>query len=337
MIDISTEEVLKKYLLEKGIIQSAENSSFHYCKGGVSCTVVFVKTGKKEMIVKQGLAQLKTKEVWLCDPNRMNIEQRSNQIYHELLPDCAPEVYFYDAENYIYGREALPEDWHMWKEELLAGILNFPTAQKVITALLTVHSKCANQKNIAEEFDNNQIFYNLRISPYFEFTLGKYPELKSFAEPLIHMLMNEKITLIHGDFSPKNILTDGKHVSILDYEVAHYGHPSFDLAFFSTHFLLKAVKNKAYAPSYLNMLRYMMNIYFNGCNYVDKKAVEHAYIRLQALMLLARVDGKSPVEYITEESDKNLIRACAFEIVNQKIEDFDCAVKMIQQKIADAS
>lgn len=333
MIDISTESILQKYLLDKGIIKVEEENSFHYCNGGVSCTVVFVYAGKKQLIVKQGLAQLKTKEVWLCDPNRMNIEQRSNQIYHELMPDCAPEVYFYDSENYIYVREALPEDWRMWKEDLLAGILSFPTAKKVIVTLLKVHNECSKRKDIAKEFDNNEIFYNLRISPYFEFTLGKYPQLKPFADPLIKMLMNEKITLIHGDFSPKNILTDGNKVSIVDYEVAHYGHPSFDLAFFSTHFILKAVKNKAYAPSYLNMLRYMIGIYFDGCDYTDKDALQRTYIRLQALMLLARVDGKSPAEYITEEKDKELLRACAFEIVNAKIESFENAISMIENKI----
>lgn len=336
MIDISTESVLKDYLLSKGIIDPNENNRFHYCSGGVSCTVVFVYAGKKQMIIKQGLAQLKTKEVWLCDPNRMNIEQRSNQIYHEIMPDCAPEVYFYDAENYIYGREALPEDWRMWKEDLLAGILSFPTAEKIITTLLKVHSDCSKRKEIAQEFDDNEIFYNLRISPYFEFTLQKYPQLKPFAVPLIQMLMNEKITLIHGDFSPKNILTDGNKVSILDYEVAHYGHPSFDLAFFSTHFVLKAVKNKAYAVSYLNMLGYMMNIYFSGCDYMDKKTLERGYIQLLALMILARVDGKSPAEYITKEHDKELLRSFALEIVNCKLETIDSVMDMIKNKIEQA-
>ena len=93
MLDISNKSVLEQYLLDRGIIRSGEEFSYNYCQGGVSCTVVFIYAGNTQLILKQGLAKLKVKEEWLCDPNRMYIEQESNRIYHSLVPDCAPEVF----------------------------------------------------------------------------------------------------------------------------------------------------------------------------------------------------------------------------------------------------
>ena len=332
MIDISKEQVLVDYLKARNIINEQDGYTYHYCGGGVSCTVVFLYTGKKQMIVKQALAQLKTKEVWECDPNRMNIEYESNRIYHELMPDCAPEVYFYDPENYIYGREAVPEDWRMWKTDLLEGDLNFAEAEKVINTLVTVHNECAKREDVARIFADKDIFYYLRVSPYIEFVVKRYPQLGKLSKEVIDFLMNTSCTLIHGDFSPKNIMVNGRSVSVLDYEVAHYGHPAFDIAFFSTHFVLKAVKHKNWAGAYLTMLCDMMDIYFKKVSCMGCEQLEESYVKTWAFIILARVDGKSPAEYITEE-DKELIRKIAFNIINAEDWDYRNVIQMIRIEI----
>jgi len=333
MIDISNYETLENYLLQRGVINKEDGYSIKYLNGGVSCTVSFVYAGEKPLIIKQGLSQLKVKETWLCDPNRMNIEQESNRIYHKLVPDCAPEVYFYDGENYIYGRQAVPESCRMWKADLLDGLLDYKAAAKCIRALVTVHNHCARDGKVAKDFENKNIFYDLRVSPYIEFILKKHLQLEAFARPIIRSLMDSKITLVHGDFSPKNIMIDGREVSILDYEVAHYGHPSFDLAFFSNHFILKSVKNKQWAESYLNMLEYMLGIYFGEMNYMDADELDASFTKLLSLLMIARVDGKSPAEYITEESDKQLIRDCAFSMIDKGTLHYRDAAAVVLESI----
>lgn len=315
MIDISNIEVLTKYLFERKLIDVDRGYSIRYCDGGVSCTVAFVYDGDKPIIVKQGLAQLKVKEKWLCDQNRMDAECRSNEIFHELLPDCAPEVFFYDKENYICGREAVPESWRMWKDDLMDGIIDEQIGKLSMLALSIVHNKCAGVEKIKNIFASKDVFYNLRISPYFEFLVEKYPSLSEGVEELKGFLMGKGYTLIHGDFSPKNIMTDGKAISILDYEVAHYGHPSFDLGFLSTHFVLKAVKFKSLAGQYLSLLRSMLEIYFDRAEFIDRDELMETFRKVWAMILLARVDGKSPAEYITVEEDKELIRTIAFYIL----------------------
>jgi thiamine kinase-like enzyme len=250
------------------------------------------------------------------------------------MPENAPQVYFYDDENYIYGREAAPEDCTMWKADLLGGLLDFEVARKSIESLVTVHNVCSRDSKVAKDFDSKEVFYNLRISPYIEFIVGKYPQLDQFAKEVISDMMDNKISLVHGDFSPKNIMNGNRKIWILDFEVAHYGHPAFDVAFFSNHFILKAVKNKKYAPSYLNMLGYMLEIYFDKMDYMDKKQLENSYVRTLSLLMIARVDGKSPAEYITDDSDKDLIRKLGFTIINEKIVDYKKVIKLVLDNLS---
>ena len=107
-----------------------------------------------------------------------------------------------------------------------------------------VHNLSAVSPLIREKFQNNIIFSELRVDPYIKRVVEKHPDLKSRSEQIISRLMNEKVALIHGDYSPKNILVADDRIYILDFEVAHFGHPSFDIAFLFNHFMLKAVKHK---------------------------------------------------------------------------------------------
>lgn len=334
MIDISNQQILEEYLRQRNLVSDEAGFEINYCKGGVSGTVVYVDRPGKPLIIKQALAQLKVKETWLCDPNRMYIEYESNKIYHELMPENAPEVYFYDEENYIYGREAVPAGCNMWKADLLDGLLDFKVAQKSIETLAVVHKECARNPRVAAQFADKKIFHDLRISPYITFTVGKHPQLKVYADRVSSELMEQSITLVHGDYSPKNIMVVGRGISVLDYEVAHYGHPAFDLAFFSNHFILKAVKNRQFAQAYLNMLAYMMEIYFNRMDYMDRAELESCYIRTLALLMIARVDGKSPVEYLATEPEKQqMVRQMAFGLVEEKIENFSAALSLINKSV----
>lgn len=318
MINIANEKELKNYLLDRGLITEQEGYSIRYCSGGVSGTVAFINAGKNIMIVKQALSQLKVQEEWYCDPNRINIEQLSNMTYHKYVPQYVPKVYFYDEDNYIYGREAAPENCSMWKSDLLSGLLDFEIAKQSIEALAVVHNECSRDLEVAKAFASKDVFYNLRISPYIEFVVEKkHPDLKQYAQPIIEELMESSLTLVHGDYSPKNILVQDRKIFILDFEVAHYGHPSFDLSFFCNHFLLKAVKNKAFSNAYINMLAFMLDIYFSTIDFMDKKELEQSFIKLLALMQLARVDGKSPVEYLVEENDKDIVRSIAYAIIKE--------------------
>jgi len=320
MIDISSQDVLKKYLLDKKHIQQSDDCSITYCGGGVSGTVAFVQAGGRDMIVKQALAKLKVAEEWLCDPNRMQIEMKSNEVYHRLAPENVPEVYFYDHDNYIFGREAAPEHAVMWKSNLMEGQLDFVVAEKVMRSLVIVHNECSKDKEVAEFFADKTIFHDLRISPYLKFILNKHPQLTEYSQPVINELMDSAITLVHGDYSPKNVMQDGRRVYLMDFEVAHYGHPSFDLGFLSNHLILKSVHKRSFGAAYLSMLNHILDLYFNEMTYMDKSSLEVSYLKLLPLLMIARVDGKSPVEYLVGNAEKQqLVRDMAYAMIDNKV------------------
>ena len=334
MFDISKKENLITYLTEKEMIGKDSAYKIHYCSGGVSCTVAYVVIDDKHLIIKQALEQLKTKDVWICDPNRMFIEYESNRIYYKLMPNNAPKTYFYDGENYIYGREAVPDGCLMWKDYLMKNDLNFSHAAQAVDTLVTAHNKCHGDKEVMENFNDKEVFYNLRISPYLEFTASKHKEIVEFTNNICKLLMDSKISLIHGDYSPKNIMIMDDVVKVLDYEVACYGHPAFDLAFFTNHFILKAVLFDEFSAGYLALADVIVRRYFEQMNYMDKNEFESDYVKILALLMLARVDGKSPVEYLVGKDDKQeLVRKMSLEMIQRDVSTYKEVKNIIANKL----
>jgi aminoglycoside phosphotransferase (APT) family kinase protein len=207
----------------------------------------------------------------------------------------------------------------MWKTDLMAGRLDFQVGKKVMDTLAVVHNHCATDQEVAQEFADNQIFYELRISPYIEFTCEKHPKLKEYAAPIIKELMESKITLVHGDYSPKNVVVFDETVYITDFEVAHYGHPAFDLGFLCNHLILKSIHMRDFGDGFLAMLRYLLDSYFEKCHYMDKEELEQSFLKLLPLLMIARVDGKSPVEYLVDPAVKEFVRMVAYGLIDQKI------------------
>jgi hypothetical protein len=333
MVDISDNSQLKRYLAGKNVFRNCDDLYLRLFPGGVSGNVVLASDGKTSLIVKQALPKLKVKENWECDPGRMIIEHRALEVYARLVPSCVPAPVFYDGDNYIMCRQAAPEDCPMWKAQLLEGLLDFRVAQKAIETLLVVHNKTAGEARLRETFGATDVFYSLRINPYIEFTVTKYPEFREPADRVSAMLLNEKIALVHGDYSPKNILVSGEDIFVLDMEVAHFGHPAFDLAFFLNHFLLKSIKNKMWGGAYLAMLRYMARVYLGGLSCMDAREMEGAAVRVLAFLFLARVDGKSPAEYITGEADKNLIRKIACAMLRENLASLGEVICLVEAEL----
>ena len=261
--DIENREVLINYLMGKGIINEKDGYKVEYCKGGVSCITALVEIPGKTMLVKQGRPKLAVKEEWLANPARIKTEVKATEVYNRYVPNAVPPVIFYDEENFIMLRDAAPKDCRMWKTDLLNGIIDFEVAEKAAEALVTIHNKCYKDPEIAKLFSDDSIFYQLRVSPLIEFVMGKRPELAEFGNRLIERLKKNKHTLVHADYNPKNILVKtNRDICILDYEIAHYGDPAFDLAFFTNHIVLKSAYRRNWSASILNMLLSITDTYF---------------------------------------------------------------------------
>ncbi|WP_447755542.1 phosphotransferase family protein [Sphingopyxis fribergensis] len=272
--------------------------------GGVSCDVWKVETPSGPIVVKRPLPQLRVAAEWLAPIERGQSEVRWLRRARGVDPQIAPEV-LAELPGYGFAMRFLP-DSPVWKDELMAGRIDPGFAAAVGRGIAAVHAATANSVADRAAFPNDDMFRALRVDPFLLHVARNDAELGPALDALAGDLVSRKIALVHGDVSPKNILVGAGGPVFLDAECAVYGDPAFDLAFCTTHLLLKAVwlgdarLNEAAAA--------LVDAYRTGVAWEDADGLMLRAGRLTAALLLARVEGKSPAPYLTDPDHKRVVR-----------------------------
>lgn len=276
--------------------------------GGVSNTVLLAETVRGRLVVKQALERLRVAEEWRSDPARTLREAAALRDMAGLLPAGAtPGVAFVDEQNYIYAMEAAPEGAQDWKTLLLAGVID-PAVGGAVGRLLA-QQVAATRPAVPwrERYGDQRVFDELRLDPYYRFTAARHLDLAPYFARAIARCRERAASLVHGDWSPKNLLIAGGRPMVIDYEVVHYGDPAFDAAFLLNHLLLKSYHRPEWRSRYGEAAAAFWR---EAAPVVDAEGVK---LHLGCL-LLARVDGKSPAEYLFCET-KPALRALARSIL----------------------
>ena len=272
--------------------------------GGVSCDVWKVETSTGPIVVKRPLEQLRVAAEWHAPIDRGQSEARWLKRARSVDPAIAPEV-LAELPGYGFAMRFLPGA-PVWKDELIAGRVDAAFAAAVGRSLAAVHSATANNATDKDAFATDAMFRALRIDPFLLYVAQKDAEMASALYALADDLASSKIALVHGDVSPKNILVGTDGPVFLDAECAVYGDPAFDLAFCTTHLLLKAV--------WLDDSRLteaataLVAAYRAGIDWEDAGGLLLRAGKLAAALLLARVEGKSPAPYLTHSDHKRIVR-----------------------------
>jgi aminoglycoside phosphotransferase (APT) family kinase protein len=277
--------------------------------------------------VKQALGQLRVKDEWLADRSRVVREVACLKLIRNLSEmHPAPVVVCEDLKDFACAMEYGGDDSRTWKQDLLSGVVNPKVTHRVADILTRFHLTTSGREDMKELFGDNTNFVQLRIEPYLSTSARRNPEITAQINEISDFLLAGKVSVVHGDFSPKNILllADGR-MWILDCEVAHYGNPVFDIAFCTNHMMLKSVHLKS--RRHLNEARVLWTTYWNGVTWHD---LEGEGVRTLAALMLARVDGKSPVEYLTPD-EKEEIRETSRALIMSREEDFE----ELTQRISD--
>ncbi len=275
--------------------------------GGVSNTVLLAETARGRLVVKQALERLNVAAPWYSDPARTLREASAMQDIASYLPlGAVPAVCFIDKENYIYAMEAAPMEATDWKTLLLGGEIE-PRIGAAVGALLAHQVQATTSGQWRERYGDQRVFNELRLDPYYQYTAAQHPDLASHFRRSIDRCRWNAVSLVHGDWSPKNILIAAGKPVLIDYEVVHFGDPAFDAAFLFNHLLLKSLRRPQWASRYRAVAAAFWE---NACRVV---AAEGVTTHLGCL-LLARVDGKSPAEYLDFET-KPIARALARDIL----------------------
>ncbi|MEI8343084.1 MAG: phosphotransferase, partial [Verrucomicrobiota bacterium] len=211
-----------------------------------------------------------------------------------------------DPDRNYFVMEYLGDGWLNWKTELFAGRIKPCYARKAGEILSAIHRTSWENDALRKQFATTPNFFKLRIEPYLLTAGLRNPALEPFFKAEADRLANTSLALAHGDFSPKNILlSDGSEkIAILDCEVAWFGDPVFDLAFFLNHLLLKALHRSALKKDYLSLATVFLDAYRDGLGGHWSAQFDERTVQLLLMLLLARVDGKSPVEYLARHPEK---------------------------------
>lgn len=303
-------ETAANYLRETGRVPIGTEIRVSELSGGVSNIVLRVDvTGQPPFVIKQCRERLRVAMDWRVPLDRIWTETAALGVLRDILPDgTVPRVLFEDRPNYLFAMTCAPDDAVTWKSLLMEGRGDPEIASSLGTILGTIHADGSTHPALRGTLADTTLFEELRVDPYYRTVARRHPDLAPPIEALIAAmeLPLEERTLVLGDFSPKNILIHAGGVVLLDFECAHAGDPTFDLGFFLTHLVLKEVRviaaGDADSPRYLGLTRDFWESYLVRRDLEPAATAEliRRTNRHTAACCLARVDGKSPVEYLDE-------------------------------------
>ena len=277
--------------------------------GGVSNAVLRVEANGRVLILKQSRPQLRTRDAWFSDIERVFREQEVMEALHPLLPPgIVPQVLHANRSNYVFAMTSAPADARNWKLQLLAGDIDLELGQHVGAVLGRLHQATAEKAAAFEHFRERTVFVQLRVDPFYRRIQERRPEVAAAIAPLIERMLDSTEALCHGDYSPKNILTHERTFTLVDYETAHLGDPTMDLGFCISHLLLKAVQLAASRDRLLELVRQFWRGYGSEARFRPLAELEARGVAHCGVCLLARVDGTSPVDYLTEETKREEVR-----------------------------
>jgi aminoglycoside phosphotransferase (APT) family kinase protein len=280
--------------------------------GGVSSDIWRIDTEKGSVCAKRALSKLRVNADWYAPVERNLYEARWLQVAHQACPACSPELLGQHPELGVLVMQYLdPDHYRIWKQELRAGNADSQTAHAMGQVLSKIHSYTAKNSHLASEFPTDNIFFEIRLAPYLLATADRHPQLAHALEALVSQTQNNAKTLVHGDVSPKNILLGPQGPLLLDAECATWSDPAFDLAFCLNHFLLKCLWTPASSIDFLHCFKALTTSYLSSVDWELPSDLEARAARLLPGLLLARVDGKSPVEYVTQEHQRDQVRRVA--------------------------
>ena len=318
---------LEDFLVARGLADPGERQAWTVLSGGVSSDIWRVDLRDRTICVKRALAKLRVKDEWQAPPDRNLYEWRWFKTVRRWIPDAAPEPLAFDPERRLLAMQFLPpEDHPLWKAELMAGRVDPAFAAAVGERLGRIHAASAAEPGLAAEFASDEGFHALRIDAYLLAAARRRPEVAEQITAIADRTARRRVGLVHGDATPKNILMGPKGPVFLDAETAWWGDPAFDLASVLNHLLLKRLPVKHRTRALNDSFTAMAEAYLDHARFEPRADLEARAASLLPALLLARVDGKSPVEYITTDAERDLVRRAAVPLLLQPPETLDAVL-----------
>ncbi len=306
-MDIEDKKQLVTYLQSRQLVTAGEVLSTQMLAGGVSNrTMLVTRSDGTQWVIKQALSKLRVQVDWFSDPIRIHREAAGLRWLERTLPaGHVPTLVFDDEDNHIIGMTAVPRPHENWKTSLLQGIVETSLVHQFAEILAQIHRSPVDDAQLKALFEDRTFFESLRVEPYYGYSATQVPQASQFLNTLTEKTRTRQFTVVHGDYSPKNVLVHQDKLIILDYEVIHLGDPTFDLGFSLTHLLSKAHHLSLHRQAFLDAALFYWQTYRDNRGDMKDNAFETLTVQHTLACLLARVAGRSPLEYLNaEQRDK---------------------------------
>ncbi|MCA0455564.1 MAG: aminoglycoside phosphotransferase family protein [Chloroflexi bacterium] len=303
MLDIEQSDALIAYLRASSHIAPVETPVIHNLAGGVSNRTVLVERENGEAwVMKQALEKLRVQVDWFSSTARIHREAAGLRWMQATVPDYAPPLVFEDETEHLLAMIAVPQPHINWKTQLLQGVVNRAYVAQFGWLLGSIQRLSLEHEGTADLFTDRGFFETLRLEPYYSYAASQVAAAAPFIHTLIEDTRARRLTLVHGDYSPKNVLVYDDRLILLDYEVIHWGDPAFDPGFSLTHFLSKAHALPEHRATFASAANTYWASYWDEVAALPFAAgLEARAIRHTLACLLARVAGRSPLEYLNAD------------------------------------
>jgi aminoglycoside phosphotransferase (APT) family kinase protein len=303
-----------------GLLEAGQHPPLVPLPGGVSSDIWRIDLPTGPACIKRALPRLRVSAEWHAPVERNRYELQWMRCVARIVPEAVPDILGADDAGGLFVMRYLdPADYPLWKQQLREGIAETATAARVGERLGRIHAATAGDAELAARFDTDETFYAIRLEPYLLATARVHPRLAAPLESLVETTAGEKRALVHGDVSPKNLLIGPRGPVFLDAECAWYGDPAFDLAFCLNHLLLKCLWVPHARSAFLACFQALAAAHLALIDWEAREGFEARTARLLPGLLLARVDGKSPVEYLTDEGDREKVRRVAARLLQRPV------------------
>ena len=335
-LNIEDSPALLHYLREAGHLAADDPACVTSLPGGVSNRTVLVEPRTKPpFVLKQALPKLRVATDWPSDPRRIHQEALGLTWLARITPlGSIPALLFEDEDLHVLAMEAVPMPNENWKCRLLSGGLDMRHVEQFGALLGSIHGGSHQETaRLSRVFDNRAFFESLRVEPYYRYTASLHPATREFFDQLIAETIATRTALAHGDYSPKNILIGPSVFVLLDHEVIHWGDPAFDIGFSMTHLLAKAGHLRSQRKAFLDAAR----LYWKTYRATTAAALlaggfEQRAARHTTACLLARVDGRSPLEYLSANEQSNQ-RQIALELIGEPLASMAGLIDFVEARI----
>ncbi len=320
----------EQYLRTSCAIGPTERVRIEALAGGVSNEVLYVQFVDKtraDFVLKQARPQLRTPQPWFSSVERIWREVEVLRVCQDVLRReqgtiQTPRILFEDRTCYAFAMTAAPREHEVWKSQLLAGRAEGEIAAQCGTLLALLHGRTWGSDDVACRLGDRQLFDELRIDPYYRTVAAVDVEAEELMRELISSVESHPRSLVHADFSPKNLLVYPHGLMMVDFETGHYGDPAFDLGFFLSHLVLKAVDHAPDHERFLTLTERFWEHYLatmtSSIDQAEYDALVARGIRNFAGCAWSRIDGKSKVEYLLDSPRRDSVRLLCRGLLRDK-------------------